>query len=298
MPTKQPRPPQVKRLTIIGVAIIIIIGYMLITKSILHDKLDAALSGTAPGTVTYEDASFNPWTFSIELENVKIHTQNGRSMLIHEVEINSLDTQHQIPRYMNIELEGITAHTANMRNPIIANILQQLGYKSLTSNIKINYIYHKNQQLLNIKEMSWNLKNAGKITYHLKLADVKSLPELMMQLRLAPQTIKISSLSIRYKDESLVNRVFRLLAQHSGMSVSSYKKQIIQRLNNNIQIAKQNNQKLNERFNKELMHFVKDPDELKISMKTKTPISIFELQNSNNSDKRLKQLHFHISADD
>ncbi len=297
MPIKQKTPPQVKRLTFIGIVILIIIGYMLITKAILHDKLNAVLAGTTPGMITYEDASLNPWTLSVDLQNVKIHAADGKNILIKEVEVNSLDTKHKIPRYMDIELEGITAHTANMRNPIAAGILQQLGYKSLTSNIKLNYVYHKQDEFLNIKDMSWNIEHAGKISYHLKLADVKSLPSLMMQLQLAPQSVKITSLSIKYKDESLANRIFKILAQHSGISVSNFKNHLIQRLQNNLLAAKQNNQKLGKQFNKKLISFIKDPDELKISMKSNKPISIFELQNSNNPNKMLKQLHFHISDD-
>ncbi len=297
MPIKQKTPPQVKRLTFIGIVILIIVGYMLITKAILHDKLNAVLAGTTPGMITYEDASLNPWTLSVDLQNVKIHAADGKNILIKEVEVNSLDTKHKIPRYMDIELEGITAHTANMRNPIAAGILQQLGYKSLTSNIKLNYVYHKQDEFLNIKDMSWNIEHAGKISYRLKLADVKSLPSLMMQLQLAPQSVKITSLSIKYKDESLANRIFKILAQHSGISVSNFKNHLIQRLQNNLLAAKQNNQELGKQFNKKLISFIKDPDELKISMKSNKPISIFELQNSNNPNKMLKQLHFHISDD-
>lgn len=297
MPIKQKTPPQVKRLAFIGIVILIIVGYMLITKAILHDKLNAVLAGTTPGMITYEDASLNPWTLSVDLQNVKIHAPNGKNILIKEVEVNSLDTKHKIPRYMDIELEGITAHTANMRNPIAAGVLQQLGYRSLTSNIKFNYVYHKQDEFLNIKNMSWNIEHAGKISYHLKLADVKSLPSLMMQLQLAPQSVKITSLSIKYKDESLANRIFKILAQRSGLSVSSFKNHLIQRLQHNLQVAKQNNQKLGKQFNKKLISFIKDPDELKISMKSNKPISIFELQNSNNPNKMLKQLHFQIRDD-
>lgn len=297
MQTKQTRPPQVKRLAVIGIVLIIIIGYVLITKAILHDKLDAVLSQTAPGTVTYEDASLNPWTMSVDLEDVKIHTPGGKYLLIHEVEVNSLDTKHKIPRYVDIELEGITARTANMHNPMMADILRQLGYKKLTSNIKLHYVYNKQNKVLNIKEMSWNIKNAAQISYHLKLSDVSSLADLMMQLQLAPQTVKIASLSIKYKDESLANRIFKLLAQHSGVSVSDFKNHLIQKLQNSLQAAQQNNQELGVQFNKELISFVKDPDELKISMRPNKPISIFELQNSNNPNKMLKQLHFRISDD-
>ncbi len=292
-------PPQVIRLSIIGLIIIIFIVYSIVIHESLQNKLNSIFSGMPAGLVTYKDASINPFTLAVTLKNVKINTNRQRPVSIHEVEINSIDTKHKTPRYMNIEVEGLALNLQSLSqtNPLFVNMLKTLGYSKLTSKIKINYKFNTRDKELDVKEMSLDLKHAGKIKYKVKFFNVDSLVGLMMQMRLAPQTIKIGELSVKYKDKSLANRIFKLLANRMHESVDSYKNSLISKLKANLQILKQTNQKFNEKLTKAFIGFIKEPDELEISISPNKPISIYELRDSNNSTQLLKQLNFKVSDD-
>ena len=299
--SKQARkvPVQIVRLSILALVVVVFIGYKFLSKEMLESRLDKLFAGTPKGMITYHDASINIFTMAIKIYDLEIHVPSREPIMIKEVDIDAIDTKHETPRFMDVKLDGINVDLQALSrvNPMAASIIKSLGYDELSSDIRMDYKFDKDAKMLDIKEMSWRLKNAGKLTYEAKLYNVDSLAGLMMQIQLSPQSLQIGKVVVKYKDRSLTNRVIKLLAQQSGKTPDLYKKELIEKLETNLKTAQQNNSSFNEKFGKAFIGFIKDPDEFKISVSPSEPIPISELQNMQNPKELSAKLNIKISND-
>ncbi len=289
-------PPQVIRLSVIGLVIVGVIAFKVITSNIVEKRVDKIL-GSSKQFVTYDDASMDMLGFAIHLNNVKVQIPNQEPLKIDEIVINDVDTKNLTPHYMNIEVKGIENDLTSLATSRKASkALATLDYKKIKSDLKINYAFNKEKKLLDIKDVSLNVKNAGEISYRTELYNVSSLESLAMQMNFAPQSVKFGKTSLRYEDDSLTNRIFKLIAEQSNKDVNSFKAEIVKNIERNIQRSKTTSKPYEEKINEAMLEFVKNPKSFEFKISPEKPVSLASLRQAGSQEEFLKSLNLKISA--
>lgn len=290
-------PVQVIRLSVIGLIIAAVVIFKIVTGNILETKIDKLLGDLPKGAVTYQDASMDLFGLTVHLDGVKIQTNRNKPLLIDEIVLHSIDTENSIPQYMDIEINGIKSDLEALKvNRKMAYIVDGLEYKELKSSIKIDYAFAKDKKMLDIKEVSLEIDNAGELTYNAKLYNITSLEGLAMQLNFAPQTVEFGKTSIRYEDNSLTDRILKIAAQQSHQEIDSFKEAIERNLEKNIETSRTNAKEYELMLNKALLQFVKNPKKLAFSISPDEPVSLSSADKIRSKDEFLKLLNLKISV--
>lgn len=289
-------PIQVIRLSIFGLLLVFIVTFKIVTSNMLHEKIDKIL-GNAKAYITYEDVSMDLFGFDAHIYGIKLSIPNQKPLLIDEMVIDTLDTQNPMPHTMNIEFKGIQSDLAMLKsNPNIADKLNALDLNGINADLIINYEYVKEEKMLDIKEFTLQLEDAGKITYKAKLYNVPAMEYFAMQINMAPQTLQFGATSLEYEDDSFMERLTTLKAQDANKSVARYKEERLHVAQEELSRSKAASREYETMFNKAIVTFLEDPESFELSIDPKDPLSLSILGQLKTRDEILKTLHLKVSA--
>ena len=293
---KKEIPIQIIRLSIIGVFIIAIVAFKTISSNIINTKIDKILGG-AKAYITYGDTSMDLFGFDVHIHDIKLNIPNQKPLVVDEMVIKSFDMDNAVPRYMNIKLKGIQTDLAMLRsNQNLAAKLDILELKEITSNLAINYKFDKDQKMLDVKDLTLQVDNAGKISYKTKLYNIVAMEYFPMQINLAPQTIKFGTTSLHYEDDSFMEHMMKMNAQDANQTVFVYKEAVLKRMQANLDTAKANSQSYEIQLDEAMIAFVKQPKSFDFGIEPAQPVSLIMLNEANSRDNMLKILQPTISA--
>lgn len=293
---KKEIPIQIIRLSIIALIIIAIVAFKMITSSMINAKIDKIL-GNAKGSITYGDTSMDLFGFDVHIHDIKLNIPNQKPLLVEEMVVKSLDMKNAVPRYMNIKLKGIQSDLAMLRsNPALAAKLDILNLKDVNSNLIINYAFDKDQKMIDVKELTLKVQDAGMISYKTKLYNIVAMEYFPMQINLAPQTIKFGDTSLHYEDDSFMERWTQMKAQDANQSVAAYKDERLKKMQTDLNTAKTNAQSYETVLDEALITFIKDPKTFDFAITPKEPVSLMTLGSIKSRDDVLKTLNLKVSA--
>jgi hypothetical protein len=289
-------PIQIIRLSIIALVIASIVAFKIISSNMINAKIDKIL-GSAKGYITYGDTSMDLFGFDAHIYDIKLNIPNQKPLIVDEMIVKSLDTDNAMPHYMNIKLKGIQSDLAMLRsNPNLADKLNTLEIKNIDSGLVINYEFEKDEKMLNIKEFTLKLEDAGKISYKAKIYNVGAMEYFPMQVNLAPQTLKFGTTSLHYKDDSFMERLTKLNAQDANQSVEIYKDERLKRITAKLNAAKAASQNYETALDEAMLTFLENPKSFEFSIDPKVPISLSILGQTKSRDDVLKTLNLEVSA--
>lgn len=289
-------PIQIIRLSIIALVIASIVAFKIISSNMIKAKIDKIL-GSAKGYITYGDTSMDLFGFDAHIYDIKLNIPNQKPLVVDEMVVKSLDTDNAMPHYMNIKLKGIQSDLAMLRsNPNLADKLNTLEIKNIDSDLVINYEFEKDEKMLDIKEFTLKLEDAGKISYKAKIYNVVAMEYFPMQVNLAPQTLKFGTTSVKYEDDSFMERLSKLNAQDANQSVEIYKDARLKRVQANLAAAKSASQSYEIILDEAILKFLEDPKSFEFSIDPKAPISLSILGQTKSRDDVLKTLNPKVSA--
>jgi hypothetical protein len=289
-------PIQIIRLSIIALVIASIVAFKIISSNMINAKIDKIL-GSAKGYITYGDTSMDLFGFDAHIYDIKLNIPNQKPLIVDEMIVKSLDTDNAMPHYMNIKLKGIQSDLAMLRsNPNLADKLNTLEIKNIDSGLVINYEFEKDEKMLNIKEFTLKLEDAGKISYKAKIYNVVAMEYFPMQVNLAPQTLKFGTTSLHYEDDSFMERLTKLNAQDANQSVEIYKDERLKRITAKLNAAKAASQNYEIALDEAMLTFLENPKSFEFSIDPKVPISLSILGQTKSRDDVLKTLNLEVSA--
>ena len=293
---KKEIPIQVIRLSIIGVLIIAIVAFKMISSNMINAKIDKML-GSAKPYVTYGDTSMDLLGFDVHIHDIKLSIPNQKPLIVDEMVVKSFDTENAVPRYMNIKLERIQSDLAMLRsNPNLAAKLDILELKDIKSDLAVNYKFDKDEKMLDVKDLTLQVDNAGKISYKTKLYNIVAMEYFPMQINLAPQTIKFGTTSFHYEDDSFMEHMMKMKALDANQSVAVYKEDVLKRIQTNLAVAKANSQSYETQLDEAMITFVQKPKSFDFGIEPSEPISLIMLNEAKSRDEILKKLQPKISA--
>ena len=293
---KKEIPIQIVRLSVIALIIIAIVAFKMITSNMINAKIDKIL-GNAKGSISYGDTSMDLFGFDVHIHDIKLNIPNQKPLLVDEMVVKSLDTENAVPRYMNIKLKGVQSDLAMLRsNPALAAKLDILNLKDVNSNLIINYAFDKDQKMIDVKELTLKVKDAGMLSYKTKLYNIVAMEYFPMQINLAPQTIKFGDTSLHYEDNSFMEHWTNMKAQDANQSVAIYKDERLKKMQTDLNTAKTNSQSYEALLDEALITFIKDPKSFDFAIAPKEPVSLMTLGPIKSRDDVLKTLNLKVSA--
>jgi len=290
---KKSTPVQIIRLSILGLLVVAVIAFKMISSSMIENKLDEALSEIPQGMISYENASMDLFGFDIHVSDIKVNISGSPEKTIEEIVIHSFDNENKIPEYLNIEVNGIETNMDDLKiNTEMSKIVDGLDYKEFKSDLVLNYSFDKEKKEIDIKEFSMRLQDAGEIKFKAELGGINSLEQLPMLLFANQRALLIGESSIVYKDNSLTKRLFEMSAKNAGITVDELKQNLI----NDFSASLNKENKYEVAFSEALIKYIKNPKSFEIEIDPKEKISLSSMQRATSPEDLLKLLNLEISA--
>lgn len=154
-------------------------------------------------------------------------------------------------------------------SPLILTLAKQLNTTNLVGNLDFRYDYNTNKQQVALA-FTYQLHQLGLLNFDLTLGHFTPGQQSLLQLI----AITLVKGHLNYQDESLMPRLFGLLAQQAGMSVNQYQQQWVQKLQAQ---AASSQSALRKQILAQLVIFCLNPKALSISAAPPAPISLSQL---------------------
>ena len=290
-------PIQVIRLSVVALGIIAIVAFKIVSSNMAEKKIDKALANLPKGLVTYEDVSVDLLGFDVHINNIKIHAPGQKDAMIDEIVINSIDSDNEVPNYLDLEINGIEIDIESLKyDRKMSKLLDGLGYENLKADLALSYSYDKDDKIMEIKNMSFEVKDAGELSFKTNLHGINSLQNLSMQLMMNPRSIKVAKSSIKYEDESLAARLIKSDALAAGLSEDKFKENVLSELANTLKKAEEKEKKYEITMLEEVIDFFENPSSFEISISPEEPISVWDMQKANSANELMKKINLDISA--
>ncbi|MEC4675437.1 MAG: hypothetical protein VST72_00755, partial [Nitrospirota bacterium] len=144
-----------------------------------------------------------------------------------------------------------------------------------------------------LNRLKWGADKAGEFELELHLGNIDLSPDNYMAVLFAFPQIAIENAKFRYKDDSLVSRIQQKAARESGEDVESFKNKLSSKIDK--QIAKTYDDFSIKSLNA-LKEFIRDPNEISISVSPDEPLPLGDLQKVNDPDEIIRMLNLKIST--
>ncbi len=228
-------------------------------------------------SVHYEKATMKLMGFHPQLNNVTISPHgSGTATKIDRVIVYELDETHEIPFRLDIEFQQADIEVNEENFGAQADDLRQMGYeKSIRANVRVSYIYDIEKKEFQLRTFRVGAERVGHINAAFHLSNIDLNPQMLFMLLLTYPNIRFHSAELSYEDDSFLPRLQKFRAEQEGKTVEDVVKEMTDELDK--EIAKEEN-KFNKDALKALKKFVKDPDEIKITVSPKEPIPLGQLQ--------------------
>lgn len=290
-------PIQVIRLSVVGVIVVAIVAAKVMISNTVEEKIDKVLAKMPEGTVKYDSVSTDLLGLDIRINDIKINLPGQKETIIDEIVIKSIDSDNEIPNYLDVEINGIDLDIEALKlNRQMAKSIDLLEYKNLKSNLELSYSFNKDEESVDIENISFAIEDAGKLSLNSKLHGIKSLENIAMQFMYNPERIKVSNSSIIYDDDSLTNRLMKLAAHDDGTSVGTFKEKILTKLSEELKKSENKDHKYETKVLEELIAFWNNPDSFEVSISPEEAISFNQMRRIQNPEEFIKKVNLDISA--
>jgi hypothetical protein len=271
---KKEIPPQVIRLSLLALLIICITSFKIITANIIKIKIDKIL-GNAKEYVSYRDASMDLFGFDVHIDDIKVSFPGQKPLLIDEMIVKSFDEENALPRYMNIKIKGMQSDLATLKmNPAFAKTIDGLELQDIQLELVMNYKYDKEQKMLDVKEMTLDVDDLAKITYTTQIHNVVAMEYFLMQLNLAPQTLRFGPTNIKIENDSFVERFMKMNAKDANLSVDTYKTELFAKEQKLIDEEKSASKSIQASLDESWLNFLKNPKSFELETKPIQPMPL------------------------
>ena len=226
--------------------------------------------------VQYDKVSIDLLGWKPRMKKVTIsqHESDAKTE-IESIVISDFDDDHDIPLFMDISFEGVTMEVNEANFGRQTKELKRLGYDEIQAKMHLNYHYDREEKEFTLKQFRFGADDAGHFQAKFQLSHIDLNPDTLFFLLLTYPKIRINSAEFSYDDDSLLPRLQKYRAEEEGKSVDEIVKEMTDRLDR--EIEKEDNA-FNKKALKALKKFVKNPDEIKIIIAPKEPVSLETLQ--------------------
>ena len=290
-------PIQAIRLSVTTLVIIAIVLFKSIMSNKVEERIDTVLKDLPNQMVIYDDISVDIFGFSTHIYDISINVPGQEPITIDEIVINSIDQDHNIPRYLDLEINGIENNTnALMLNPQSALFAKNLGVEKLSSNIALKYNYKQDKKSLELDELSFTTNGVAEIEFEAEFHNISSFEAVIKQFATEAKYITVAEASLEFDDMSLTNAILKTIAQDSKKTLTEVKAQLTAQLTKERDRNAKRGHTAVVEIQEAMISFIKDPQSFDMSVEPKEPVSFKKIMRMRTQKEFVQALNFKVSA--
>jgi preprotein translocase subunit YajC len=209
--------------------------------------------------------------WNTHLKNVTISPAGTKAATqVEDVIIYDLDREKEIPTHLHIAFKGLNMEVNRDNFGDGAENLQRMGYKKIQGSLEIGYDYDLEKKAFHLKTFRVGAEDVGHVSAEVRLSNIDLSSVDVFSFLLSFPQILLHNAELRYEDDSLVSRMQKLAAEEQGKSVDELVKEMTDAIDKEIENEEN---KFTKDALKAVKKFIKDPDEIKIVISPKEPVS-------------------------
>ncbi len=279
----------------LAIFILLIVGYVLLSWMATREvktNLDAQIKRVSPAfVISYRGLMVEPITRRVKINKLRVQLagETNAQPLTIETLILELRKQAETTTHFFLEAQDLKVPVDQqmLQSPIIFQIAKEINTNGFISHLTVNYDYSVSDQQAQL-QLDYALEQLGALK--LKLALTHFIPGRQGFAQLS--VIGLQSFELVYTDQSLVSRVFAVLAQQEGMSVPQYMTQLIQKTQT--KIASETSPLVKQAL-EQFIVFCQNPQQLSLSATPAQPVLLGQLRLLN-PEQSVDQLNLKVIA--
>jgi hypothetical protein len=268
-------------------------GIQIYASTVAEKKVDETLAKvSALVDIDYGKVSFELIGMDVRISDVRIAPVNsGSKTRISEVVIRGIDDKSEVPAFLSLSCRGIEIDARQLKGA--SERLKELGYPdTLLCSLDIDYRYDRERKELTVERLAIGARDAGELDIRLQLANVNLDPKEAIGLLFTYPQIMVAGARIRYKDQSLAQRLMELKAREEKSTLKDYRNGLIRSVDQQIEREKDD-------FARgaliEVKRFIDDPRTLSLSVSPAKPQPVGRIMRANGAKDLVKLLNIEIS---
>ncbi len=226
--------------------------------------------------ISYDRASVDVVGWNTRLKNVTISPAGtDATTKVRDVIIYDVDEEREIPAYLHVAFKGFDVEVNRDNFGKGAEDLNRMGYEKIEGQIEIDYQYDLEKKAFHLKTFRVGADDVGEVAAEIHISNVDLYAQDLFSLLFALPKILLHRAELRYEDDSFVRRLQKLTAEQQGKTVDELVEEMTQTLDQEIENEEN---KFTKAALKAIKEFVKDPDEIKIVISPKEPVSAGKIQ--------------------
>jgi len=276
---------------LVAVAVASLIGFRIYASSVAEENLNRYIAQlTHFVDVDYEDVSVGLFGMDVSISGVRISPVNDKNVYrIRDIVIKKFDDESEFPQYIDASVEGIEIDPTWMTGKMLA---KDLGYHdTLLYDLNINYEYNEEKREIFVQNLEWGAANVSELKTSFILGNVSLTKERLAELYKTLPEILFYEARIQFKDNSVVERIFKLESERTKKSIDEFKTMLKQQAE---EAFRKQRIELDEKSLRALEDFIDDPEEIEVVMSPDKPQPIGRLMRAKRANDLIKLLHLRI----
>lgn len=286
-----------KQRFIIGVVVVLIgmyIGFKVYASNEAEKSIDKAIADASTyASIDYKNVSVDLLGFNVHISDVLVSSADSkRKVKIDEIAVNDFDQTSDMPKFMNVSFKGIELNLNELGDD--ATKIKELGYKDkLSLDFSIDYDYNHDDKKLDFRKLKLGADGMGEIEIGFHLGNIALSQDNLLAVLFTYPQIMIQEATIRYKDDSLFDRIMDKTAKEKSKSLHAFKKEKIQEIEQEIQNATDD---FTKNALKEIQNFIENPKKLSLTISPSKPLPISSIVSVKDPKDAIKLLNMKIDS--
>lgn len=234
---------------------------------------EVATSIAPLASLRYQSVSATFWSDMVHVKGLEVIPTNPAlpPLTIADFGVKAdVDDKSQLLKKLKLDLKGISIpQGALTRHALARQVLATLPDKNVDLDLFVNYNYSSHKNTLNLFFYT-KMQQLGQLEVNMQAENIVPHLRTLDDLRLAP----IKKLSVVYHDNSLMNRLWTVIAADNGMSKVDYQNRLLEDV---AQTAANTHDEQMRASLDQMSAFIKHPNYIKIALNFAPAVSYPEM---------------------
>lgn len=261
-----------------------------------EEQINSAIENASEyADIKYDAVDVEPISQNVTMNNVVVVPKGSQDEIkVEKITISDIGKQIKqgdIPSRLAMSFKGLQMNAENFGDNI--KMLKDLGYSDdLQLDLDIDYKYNAEKKDLKINKLAISVDDMLKLDLDLHMTGITIDPNNMESMMYGVMFSSLSNASIKFEDDSFVERLMQKTAEEEGVSVADLKKEMIEGMEQMMQ--SEDNNFVKSTF-QAVKNFINKPDKISISASPSAPVNLGSLgMYRNNPAKIIEELKLEI----
>ncbi len=293
-----------KRLILIGMVLALLIGLVFAGKYYATRLVDAKVRDVVAkvakktkSEINYKSLDIDVMDRELAVNDVKLSLLKGRKFDVDRIVVQDLDIRHpRKPLYAKVAVQGITIPVNETNFGSHYAELNDLGYKTIKADIKLDYRLDKAKQLIQLNWFEVDIPTLGhfRVRVNIEGVDLEAVQAAVAKRQIGGvfDNLVVENMYLAYDDKSLLRKIVEIAAVEEKESIQF----LVSGLRSDIETARANGNENAIRTMEEVIEFLQSPGALAIEVERKEPLPLGNLDLYKKISNFMKQFTIKVTA--